>query len=381
MIDLEKIKIDKNSNVPAHKHIVSYIKSKIESEVLKPGDRLPTTRDFIKKAGIGSKTIGEAIEILRKEGLIETSRRGTFVKNIKKVQLETIKSPRKIALFLVPDITSYQYSLLASGLNNTYNSLNVEFVLKNIDSENNNSSFDSCIVEALCNKYSGIIMVPPVPSQLSPNRVHLLQNNKIPVIFCHRRIIGTSGPLVTWRWEDVGKMVANIFMERNHKKIAYLAAAEYEISKSYEKGLRDALMENSIELMDTHVFYGATAHRTVHTEKEKIHFITDILSSPERPSAIFCNDASSELLVFMIAENMNIKIPEELSLLRFGDYPHSYPKSNLISNVFVDHKKIGEIARDLLIEVQNDSRVIDSDEIIYVPIGFNPGKTLSHCRH
>ncbi len=376
MIDLDKIIIDKNSNMPAHKHIVKYIRSQINSDILKPGERLPPLRDFVKQVGIGSKTISDAIEALRKEGLIETSRKGSF---IRKVPAETTEHPisaKKLVMMMVPDVSTYEYSSLVSGVNRRDNISDTEFVLKNID-ETTNQYFDSCVVDALYHKYCGIIMVPPIESKIPANRFLLLQNNNIPVVFCHRKIEGISCPFVTWKWEDVGKTVARILTERKHRKIAYLASVQYEISKSYEKSLKEALQDNSIEFMENNVFYGATPRRDIYSERAKISFITKILSSPDRPTAIFCNDASSELLVFMIAETLHIKIPEELSLLRFGDHPHNTLQSNLISYIYVDHKKIGEIAKDLLIEMQNGSRSIDNSEVIYVPITFNEGQTLA----
>ena len=182
--------------------------------------------------------------------------------------------------------------------------------------------------------------------------------------------------MITWDWEKVGQLAAKLFIERNHKRIGYTASIRYKVSEAYEKGFKRTLQEHGIDLPDDNIYYGTSSHRSMETEYEKIEFITTLLSRPDRPTAIFCNDASSEVLLLIMAQKMNIKIPEELSLIRFGTAPHDYNMGNVVSSLYVEHKKIGNLAMQVLSEIQTNKRSMDNNEIIHVPIKFNEGETL-----
>jgi DNA-binding LacI/PurR family transcriptional regulator len=79
----------------------------------------------------------------------------------------------------------------------------------------------------------------------------------------------------------------------------------------------------------------------------------------------------------MMARKMNIKIPEELSLLRFGTAPHDDNMGNFISSLSVNHKQIGNLAIQTLFEIHAGNRQVDSEEIINIPINFNEGQTIA----
>lgn len=379
MIDLNEIKVDKRQNVPACKHVEQFLRSKIESQELKPGDKLPPKRDFLRKAGIGSKTISEAIEALCKEGLIETSKRGTFVtNNIPQDRLHPLKvdATKSKVMLLTPDITAYVDSMISSGIFSALSGTNVEFLSRNIDSTVNKTDFDTALMDVLCEKCTGIIVMPPFTYQLPLARIKAIQELGIGVVFCHRRPVGASGPLIAWDWGEVGHMAARLFLDNNHTKVGYIASIKYEVSVAYEKALKQTLKQHLIDIQDNHICYGGSSHRSVETECEKIDFLTAMLSDRNRPTALFCNDASSEILTLMMARKMGIKIPEDLSILRFGTAPHDYHMGNAMSSLFVDHKKIGHLAMQTLIEMQTGSRTVDDDEVIHVPIEFNKGETL-----
>lgn len=74
------INISNTSTTPLYEQIKSQIQNQILDSTLKPGEGLPSIRNFAKELKVSIITIKRAYEELEKEGFIETvTGRGTFV--------------------------------------------------------------------------------------------------------------------------------------------------------------------------------------------------------------------------------------------------------------------------------------------------------------
>ena len=66
--------------LPVYLQIASELRSNIQDEVFKIGDRLPTEAELSQQFGVNRHTLRRAMELLRQEGIVEVERgRGTFV--------------------------------------------------------------------------------------------------------------------------------------------------------------------------------------------------------------------------------------------------------------------------------------------------------------
>lgn len=65
---------------PLYVRIASDIREQIRSGTLKPGDRLPSTRELQERYGAGTTAVRNAMLVLRSEGLVEGHQgRGVYV--------------------------------------------------------------------------------------------------------------------------------------------------------------------------------------------------------------------------------------------------------------------------------------------------------------
>lgn len=72
--------INKNSHLPIYFQLEEIIKKRIDEEELKPGDFIPSEREFSEKYSISRMTVRQALNNLTNEGVLEKQRgRGTFV--------------------------------------------------------------------------------------------------------------------------------------------------------------------------------------------------------------------------------------------------------------------------------------------------------------
>src|SRR5579884_809668 len=68
------------SDVPLYRQLADYLRNLIESSGLRPGDRLPPTRELAAQIGLNRTTISAAYASLEAEGLIKGEvGRGSFV--------------------------------------------------------------------------------------------------------------------------------------------------------------------------------------------------------------------------------------------------------------------------------------------------------------
>ena len=76
----ENIHIDFRSGVPIYTQIVEQVKQQLVSELLKPGDQLPTVRALALELRVNFNTVARAYRLLDEAGVISTQQgRGTYI--------------------------------------------------------------------------------------------------------------------------------------------------------------------------------------------------------------------------------------------------------------------------------------------------------------
>ena len=73
------IDIDPDSESPLYQQLRDQVVEAIADGTLKPGEALASVRQLASQFGINSATVGKGYELLRREGLVRTSRRSGSV--------------------------------------------------------------------------------------------------------------------------------------------------------------------------------------------------------------------------------------------------------------------------------------------------------------
>ena len=80
MFAFESFELDFRGHIPIYVQIVERVKHMIATEVLKPGDQLPTVRQLAADLRVNFNTIARAYRMLDESGVISTQQgRGTYV--------------------------------------------------------------------------------------------------------------------------------------------------------------------------------------------------------------------------------------------------------------------------------------------------------------
>jgi DNA-binding LacI/PurR family transcriptional regulator len=98
------------------------------------------------------------------------------------------------------------------------------------------------------------------------------------------------------------------------------------------------------------------------------------LSSPQRPSAVVVYSGRDAMAIVRAAEQLDIRIPQDLSIVTFGDYSFEDYQVTLATMVLPQHR-IAEIAIDQLVQkIEGPPRVFSS---VAVSFDWNEGTSCA----
>lgn len=93
------LQIDFRSGLPIYTQIVNQVQAQVASEILKPGDQLPTVRALAEELRVNFNTVARAYRILDEARIISTQQgRGTYITEIpppnvrEKLRTETLEA-------------------------------------------------------------------------------------------------------------------------------------------------------------------------------------------------------------------------------------------------------------------------------------------------
>lgn len=96
----------KTSSIPEPSKLAEAIRRDITGKDLKPGRRLPRHEQLARRYGVGLRRLREALSILRREGFVETRRRGGTL--VREPELDSLREPIQWQL----DARGYTYDNL-----------------------------------------------------------------------------------------------------------------------------------------------------------------------------------------------------------------------------------------------------------------------------
>lgn len=158
----------------------------------------------------------------------------------------------------------------------------------------------------------GVILTPPHSD--NPLIVRLLDAQKIPFARIGSLGVGGGIPLIM---DDTG--AARLATERliavGHRRIGFIAGSrEYELSGWRVEGWRAVMDEAGFatdNLLEHGDFSYASGERAARV----------LLGRAERPTAIIASNDQMSLAVLQTARSMNLRVPQDLSLISFDNTP------------------------------------------------------------
>jgi DNA-binding LacI/PurR family transcriptional regulator len=365
--------LDSSVRRPKYQLIRDQLYGEIHSGRCLPGQSLPTEAKLAETLGMSRQTVRQALGQLEDEGLIERIQgRGTFVTT---PQQRQARQQLDAYVLIAPQLREGFYPSLVAGFERSCSEGHHQVVVGN--SENDLSRQGDLILQMIDKRIGGVALVPVTIAPTPVHHIRQLHEHHVPVVYCHRTVPGVSAPCVTWSGEEVGKEVGSALVRLQHRRVGALFGYEDDMVRSYLRGLRVVLHENGIELPARWVrYYGRNlpGPESLDLIRSNLH---EMLCDAERPTAIFCGNQTDAEQVYLLAPELGMRIPRDLSVIHFGGTWRNGPLAQRLACVAVDEHELGVRASQLLSEMRDGNRPLNSDKCVLLPVSLLPGDTLA----
>jgi len=328
--------IDRNSPIPQYFQLQTWLREQIEQGVFKSGDKIPTEEELVQITGLARATIRQAIFNLVNMGYVTRQRRlGTFV---------TFRSgamnAKDIVGVLVPDIRAGYAPELARGIENEAAKNKLSTILCNTDDLFVKADFhaDRLIANSVC----GVIFVPTAASD-EKNRmiIEKFRTRKIPVVLADRTVADIEVDHVTTDNFEGAYQLTAYLLKKGHKRIGITLSTLFSTKRLRLEGYKKALLDNGIPPDPTII----RLHNGPFAERHYVQSARTLMSKESGVTAILAGHDRIAYLVYSIAQDMGVSIPEHISLVGYDDL---HPSCSHLISLTTMHQPIYEMGQESL---------------------------------
>ena len=355
--------------------VKKYLISEMSSGRYSSDDPLPTEADICQRMGLARNTVRQAFDHLEKEGLIYRVRgKGTFLASADR---EKTSSIIKMYSLVVPGIRRTLCPSLAQGFDDALFSSSLQTLICQTNNDVNRQG--NVIMQLLHRGVDGVALLPVMDVETPAFQIELLIDHNIPVVVCHRPVKGVDVPLITWDWEEVGRMAGRLLLENGHENIVYYGVSKYAVTEAHVRGLQEVLGAAGCSMAANRIIWEPQSEY-LEAEKLKQEQLASLLSGPDRPTAIMCNDDTEAERVYWLIHEMGLKVPKDISIIGFGNsYRDSYFCESLTS-ITIDERELGHVAAKLLCDIKSGKHPLNYKYVHKMDLGINQGVTLGSVK-
>jgi GntR family transcriptional regulator of arabinose operon len=358
--------------IPKHERLRAYLLNELSRGRLKPGNALPTELELATSAEVSRNTVRHALAELERSGLIRRVRgSGTFVHES---AMERLKSGLDIFALVIPDTRGGFYPSLQRGFHTASAARHNQVII--CDTDNDPFRQADALLQLIDKKIAGVAIVPTTSPATPAHQIRPLHERGIPIVFCHRRVEGIPAPLVSFSALEAGKLAGRAMLEKGHVRAAFFAFQRAGLGTQYERGLREALSAGGGELPVEFVRYDDSPKVTAAHEQFLKENLEQVLRSEEPPTAIFCPFDSEAELIYLLLNQIGVKVPDQVSLISFGGTWREGALTRRLAAVTVDEEELGHNAARLLEEMRRHEKPLNDSTEIIMPLSWASGETL-----
>jgi GntR family transcriptional regulator of arabinose operon len=369
--------------IPLYTQIREYVLDKINQNIWKPGDRLPSENEFAEQFNVSRITVKNALTQLIENNLIyRIQGKGSFVSldpagekllYSQEPMVYSSKTKQLIA-YLMPRLENTFTAQLLNGIESELTKLDYRLIYcKTYDSQKTEKEI---LREVIQLGVKGIIIFP-VDGETYNEEILRLTLNDFPLVVVDRYLRGIETNCVCSDNVEGAREVTTYLIENGHRQIGFISTA-YQGTTSIEDrlvGYERALAENQIPVEHR--------LRLVHFDAEQVNIVLKegkgdsstkeeikaFLKQNPDITAVFAINAAVGLTVIEAAKDMNILVPEQLSVVFFDNYELSSLSSVPPTCISQEEKVMGEEAARLLDSIiqnpkQERRRIITANKLI-----------------
>ncbi len=200
------------------------------------------------------------------------------------------------------------------------------------------------VVENIISRHSadGLIIHASI---LSRPLAALLTRNNFPHI-----LLGTPNFDSQICWIDVNNVFSGVtaaahLIEQGYKRIAFIGGCEYDMISTHRlDGVKQGLKNAGRTIEERYIWMGNS------TNREGYRMAKQLLSMRDMPDAIICANNYLALGCVTAVQEMHLRIPQDIGILTFDNYPFSEITTPQLTVVDIDVRNMGTEAGRLLLE-------------------------------
>lgn len=281
------------------------LREAIDSGVFGPGEQMPSTKELSEQLDVSLVTAHRALQELVTSGVLQRSQgRGTFV-HARYLERRKTASDTRVGLVFHAEssIADFYHGQILEGVRQAAQHLAVDLVILHFG-------------EDIRNECNGYLYVNPLQEDLE--QLASQSTRRQPIIAVGAKPDGKRISSIDVDNHDMARQAVQHLMGLGHRIIGYVGGAD-QLSNSVDRwnGFRESLTERGLPPRDAHLIRGVSWRLE---EKERQDLIR-MLSSSNRPTAIFAAGYYFALDVYGAASAAGLRIPEDLSVVGVDDPP------------------------------------------------------------
>ena len=277
-----------------------------------------TIRDVAKKAGVGLATVSR---VINNGPSVSDATRKRVLDVIAELNYSPNQTARRLSLgkthtiaVIAPFFTRPAFVERLRGVENTVADSPYDLVIYNVENIEKRDLYFRRVPRP--ERADGVLIISLPPRD---EDVPLLANSEIPIVLIdanHPSLISLNRVIV----DDVtgGRIATQHLIELGHHRIGYISdplESPFKFTASYDRyqGYCQALSAARLPFRET--YHGAGEHGRADARL----LATQILTLPDRPTAIFAASDTQAMGVLEAARDLNLRVPEDLSVVGYDD--------------------------------------------------------------
>lgn len=312
---------------------------------------MATIKDVAQKAGVATSTVsrilsgkGEASKET-KERVLQIVQELNYKPNALAKGLKEGKS-NTIGL-IVPNIRDLVFPAAIRGISDYLEKHGYTLVLVNTDDK---IELEKLHINNLQNRaVDGFII-----STAKKDSVHLLELKKkgVPIVLLLRHLGDTMDAIIVDNYQG-GYNATQYLIEKGHKKIAIVnGTMDLQLYRERYRGYVAALSEAGIEMDNNLVVHN------VESWEDSLQAVKNLIERGGCPEAIFATSDPKALGVIRGLKDMNIKVPDDVSVIGFDNMDMAEMMAPPLTTVAQPFYKCGYMAAERLLRLIKSKRTL-----------------------
>ena len=316
---------------------------------MKDTKKLPTINDVAALAGVHKRTV---TRVINGDSNVSDATRSRIQKIIKQLnyvpnrQARGLASRRSYLLGLVYDVPTLFNSDILKGMLQECEGVGYEVVVHACHFESE-SLVDDIIRFTRRAHLDGVIILPPVGD--NEELAARLDEIECKYVRYTSNIVGERWKLVVTDYLTAISEMTNHMVSLGHREFGFISGPPTAISaqKRHETFVR-ALKSHGLDLPSEMVAEGAFTHRS------GVSAANDLLTRKRQPTAIFAANDEMAFGVMKVANEMGIRIPDDLSLVGFDGTKFSTFVNPSLSTIVRNSDEMSQLGTRKLLALIND---------------------------